>query len=73
MAICLASGSLVGIEGIPVRVEVDLLRKLPSVVIVGLPGSRFEKVRIGSVRHCNQLAPIPTTTGRGQSAPWRST
>lgn len=39
MAICVESGSLVGIKGIPVRVEVDLLRKLPSVVIVGLPSS----------------------------------
>ena len=32
------SGALVGVDGVPVRVEVDLLRRLPSVVIVGLPG-----------------------------------
>ena len=33
------SGSIFGIEGIPVHVEVDLLRKLPSITIVGLPDS----------------------------------
>jgi magnesium chelatase family protein len=33
------SGTLLGIEGIPVHVEVDLLRRLPSITIVGLPGS----------------------------------
>ena len=39
MAIRLSSGTVLGVEGVPVRVEVDLLRKLPCVVIVGLPGS----------------------------------
>ena len=39
MAAVVLSGSLLGVEGASVAVEVDLLRRLPSVVIVGLPGS----------------------------------
>ncbi len=39
MAAVVLSGSLLGVEGASVGVEVDLLRRLPSVVIVGLPGS----------------------------------
>lgn len=31
------SGALVGVEAVPVGVEVDLLRRLPGVCIVGLP------------------------------------
>ena len=38
MAIEVHSGTLVGVDGVSVRVEVDLLRRLPAVVIVGLPG-----------------------------------
>ncbi len=37
MAMVVTSGTLVGVEGAPVQVEVDLLRRLPAVVIVGLP------------------------------------
>ena len=38
MACTVLSGALLGVEGAPVSVEVDLLRRLPCVVIVGLPG-----------------------------------
>lgn len=38
MSVCIHTGALYGVEGVPVRVEVDLLRRLPSVVIVGLAG-----------------------------------
>ena len=38
MAFTVESGAIVGVDGVPVRVEVDLLNRLPSVVIVGLPG-----------------------------------
>ncbi|MEL6343695.1 MAG: YifB family Mg chelatase-like AAA ATPase [Myxococcota bacterium] len=38
MAYTVLSGALVGVDGVPVSVEVDLLRRLPCVVIVGLPG-----------------------------------
>lgn len=37
MARVLMSGTLVGVDGAPIEVEIDLLRRLPSVVIVGLP------------------------------------
>ena len=36
MAVVVHSGTLVGVEGEPVQVEVDLLRRLPAVVVVGL-------------------------------------
>lgn len=37
---CIIMGAtLIGVDAIPVGVEVDLLRRLPSVVIVGLPSS----------------------------------
>ena len=39
MAAVVLSGALLGVDGVSVAVEVDLLRRLPSVVIVGLPGS----------------------------------
>lgn len=38
MACVVHSGALLGVDGVSVAVEVDLLRRLPSVVIVGLPG-----------------------------------
>lgn len=38
MAVVVVSGTLEGVEGVPIEVEVDLLRRLPCVVIVGLPG-----------------------------------
>lgn len=38
MACVVHSEALLGVEGVPVEVEVDLLRRLPSMVIVGLPG-----------------------------------
>jgi magnesium chelatase family protein len=37
MAVSIGSGAILGVEGLPVTVEVDLLRRLPSIVIVGLP------------------------------------
>jgi len=33
------SGTVVGVDGVPVSVEVDLVRRLPRVTIVGLPAS----------------------------------
>lgn len=39
MSFHVLSGTLLGIEGLLVHVEVDLLRKLPSITIVGLPDS----------------------------------
>lgn len=39
MACVVGSGTLSGVDGVPVSVEVDLLRRIPCVVIVGLPGS----------------------------------
>ncbi|MCK6503335.1 YifB family Mg chelatase-like AAA ATPase [Myxococcota bacterium] len=36
MVVC--SGTVEGVDGVPIQVEVDLLRRLPNVVIVGLPG-----------------------------------
>ncbi len=38
MSCTVSSGTLVGVDAHPVHVEVDLLRRLPAVVIVGLPG-----------------------------------
>lgn len=37
MASVVWSGALVGVDGVPVTVEVDLLRRLPAMAIVGLP------------------------------------
>lgn len=37
MACTVQSGTIVGIEGLPVQVEVDLVRRLPKVTVVGLP------------------------------------
>ncbi len=39
MSVQSTSGAVLGVEGIPVRVEVDILRRLPSVQIVGLAAS----------------------------------
>jgi magnesium chelatase family protein len=39
MAIMVQGAALVGIDALPVGVEVDLLRRLPAVVIVGLPSA----------------------------------
>ena len=39
MSVMLTSGAVLGVEGIPVRVEVDILRRLPAVQIVGLAAS----------------------------------
>lgn len=39
MATSVLSASLYGIEAVPIEVEVDLLRRLPTVCIVGLPAS----------------------------------
>ncbi|MCB9779973.1 MAG: YifB family Mg chelatase-like AAA ATPase [Alphaproteobacteria bacterium] len=38
MAVAVHTGTLEGVDAVPILVEVDLLRRLPSVVIVGLPG-----------------------------------
>ena len=43
MVCTVLSGTLCGIEGVAVRVEVDLLRRLPGVVIVGLAGSAIRE------------------------------
>jgi magnesium chelatase family protein len=39
MSVMITSGAVLGVEGIPVRVEVDILRRLPAVLIVGLAAS----------------------------------
>ncbi|MDP6933480.1 MAG: YifB family Mg chelatase-like AAA ATPase, partial [Myxococcota bacterium] len=39
MACTVQSCSILGVDGVPVQVEVDLLRRLPGVTIVGLAGS----------------------------------
>ena len=39
------SASLLGVEGIPVRVEVDVAFGLPSLTIVGLAGSQVQEAR----------------------------
>jgi magnesium chelatase family protein len=39
MATKVLSASLLGVEAVPIEVEVDLLARLPAVVIVGLPTS----------------------------------
>lgn len=43
MACCVRTGALIGVEGVPVLAEVDLLRRLPSVVIVGLPNGAVKE------------------------------
>lgn len=35
--VVVATGAVVGVDGVPVQVEVDLLNRLPCMVIVGLP------------------------------------
>jgi len=44
MSTSIQSAALSGITGIPVNVEVDLLRRLPAMVIVGLPGGAVREV-----------------------------
>lgn len=39
MAVEVSAGALEGIDAVPIEIEVDLLRRLPSVCIVGLPAS----------------------------------
>lgn len=39
MAVSVVSGVMQGVDAIPIRVEVDLLRRLPAVCIVGLAAS----------------------------------
>ena len=43
MANTIHSMALSGIEGLPVRVEVDLPRRLPATIIVGLPGNAIRE------------------------------
>ena len=43
MVCTVLSGALCGIDGVAVQVEVDLLRRLPGVVIVGLAGSAIRE------------------------------
>ncbi|MFT5683360.1 MAG: magnesium chelatase family protein [Myxococcota bacterium] len=43
MVCTVLSGALCGIEGVAVGVEVDLLKRLPGVVIVGLAGSAIRE------------------------------
>lgn len=38
MAVTVHTGTLLGVDGVAVEVEVDLVRRLPGMVIVGLPG-----------------------------------
>ena len=39
MSSTVLSGTVLGVEGVPVSVEVDLVRRLPRVTVVGLPAS----------------------------------
>ena len=43
MAVTVIAGALEGIEAIPIEVEVDLLRRLPSVSVVGLAASAVKE------------------------------
>jgi magnesium chelatase family protein len=43
MAQIVQSLTLLGINGLPVQVEVDLVRRLPATIIVGLPGSAIRE------------------------------
>ena len=43
MAVTVLSGALQGVDAIPIEVEVDLLRRLPSVAIVGLAASAVKE------------------------------
>ena len=43
MATVVQSMALAGIDGLPVSVEVDLPRRLPATIIVGLPGSAIRE------------------------------
>lgn len=43
MPIVVRSVSLVGIDGFPVEIEVDLINRLPATIIVGLPGSAIRE------------------------------
>ena len=45
MAHVVQSMTLAGIDGLPVSVEIDLPRRLPATVIVGLPGSAIRETR----------------------------
>ena len=37
MSHAVRAGAVVGVEGVPVEVEVDLVRRLPKITVVGLP------------------------------------
>ena len=54
------SGTLEGVEAIPIEVEVDLVRRLPAVVIVGLTGGTVresaDRVR-SALQHCGMTFP----------------
>jgi len=57
MAITIRAGALQGIDAIPIQVEVDLLRRLPHVCVVGLPANavRESAERIRSAIHSTDL------------------
>lgn len=39
------SASILGVEGVPVRVEVDVAFGLPTLTIVGMAGSQVQEAR----------------------------
>ncbi|TNE88596.1 MAG: ATP-binding protein [Deltaproteobacteria bacterium] len=43
MAVCALSGAIHGVDAVPIDVEVDLLRRLPSIAVVGLPASAVKE------------------------------
>lgn len=43
MAVEVVSGALQGVDAIPIRVEVDLLRRIPAITIVGLAASAVKE------------------------------
>jgi magnesium chelatase family protein len=82
------SASLLGVEGVPVRVEVDVAFGLPSLTIVGMAGSQVQEARervrsalrnsgfeLPSRRITVNLAPASGTTTRasGTCGPKRLT
>jgi len=57
MAITVRGGAMQGIDAIPIQVEVDLLRRLPAVCVVGLPANAVKESaeRIRSAIHSADL------------------
>jgi hypothetical protein len=68
MAVVVRSGTLVGVDGEAVAVEVDLLRRLPAVVVVGLASAAVresaDRVRSAIARMHEPTASLCASTSR---------